>query len=231
MKFLDINYYNEILNSLDDGILTLSKDKKIIFINNKALKLLEISNYNFEEINIFDIFSELEFRLNELIKTDKQTIENISLSNSKSIFTSDLIKFKSSSDDFGFLLVLKETKKLINTLNKLTTPHAMYVFDSIIGESPQIKKVIKAAKEISKSPSTVLITGESGSGKELLAQSIHNDSFRMCEPFIAVNCGALPKSLIESELFGYEEGSFTGAKKGGRAGKFELANGGTIFLD
>ena len=231
MQILDTKYYNIILNSLDEGILTLSKNKQIIFTNDKALNLLELSHSTIKEVNIFDIFPELNSNINEMVKENKDIIENISLSNSKSIFTSDLIKLNYPDDDYGFLLVLKDTKKLINTLNKLTTSYAVYTFDNLIGDSPQIKKVITAAKKISKSPSTVLITGESGCGKELLAQSIHNDSLRASEPFIAVNCGAIPKSLIESELFGYDEGSFTGARKGGKAGKFELANGGTIFLD
>lgn len=106
-----------------------------------------------------------------------------------------------------------------------------YTFEDIIGQSPQITKIVEQSKQIAKSPSTVLILGESGCGKELLAQSIHNESYFFKGPFIAVNCGAIPKHLIESELFGYEEGAFTGAKKGGDIGKFELANNGTIFLD
>lgn len=106
-----------------------------------------------------------------------------------------------------------------------------YSFSNIIGESPNLKKVIEQAKETAKSSSTIIIYGESGCGKELLAQSIHNYSDRCNGPFVAVNCGALPANLIESELFGYESGSFTGAKKDGCIGKFELANKGTIFLD
>lgn len=106
-----------------------------------------------------------------------------------------------------------------------------YTFDDIIGESSQIKKVILECKAISDSPSTVLLLGESGCGKELLAQAIHNNSSRKYKPFIAVNCGAIPANLIESELFGYESGAFTGSNKNGALGKFELANGGTIFLD
>lgn len=106
-----------------------------------------------------------------------------------------------------------------------------YTFEDIVGESEQIKKVIVECKSISNSPSTVLLLGESGCGKELLAQAIHNYSDRKNHPFIAVNCGAIPSNLIESELFGYEGGSFTGSNKKGGLGKFELADGGTIFLD
>lgn len=119
----------------------------------------------------------------------------------------------------------------VESFNNYLESKAIYSFDDIIYKSTQMDNLIKASKEIANSPSTILVTGESGSGKELLAQAIHNESKRKDKPFIAVNCGAIPKNLIESELFGYEEGSFTGAKKGGFKGKFELANEGTIFLD
>ena len=106
-----------------------------------------------------------------------------------------------------------------------------YNFDNIIGEDDDFIKIVEYAKKISDSISTVLIVGESGTGKELFAQSIHNYSSRNNSPLIAINCGAIPEQLIESELFGYEDGAFTGAKKGGNPGKFELADGGTILLD
>lgn len=108
---------------------------------------------------------------------------------------------------------------------------AYYTFDKIIGKDEDFLKIIQYAKKISNSKSTVLIMGESGTGKEVFAQSIHNYSSRMDGSFIAINCGAVSKQLMESELFGYEEGAFTGAKKGGSIGKFELASGGTIMLD
>lgn len=108
---------------------------------------------------------------------------------------------------------------------------AKYNFDHIVGESPKIKDSIQLAKRAAQSMSLVLLEGESGTGKELFAQAIHNHSNRNEGPFIAINCGALPKTLIESELFGYEAGAFTGAKTQGQPGKFELANGGTLFLD
>ena len=104
-------------------------------------------------------------------------------------------------------------------------------FSDIIGHSDVISKVITKAKVYSKSDSTVLITGNSGTGKELFAQSIHNYSLRNTKPFVAINCAALPENVLESELFGYEEGAFTGSRKGGKLGVFELAHNGTIFLD
>lgn len=108
---------------------------------------------------------------------------------------------------------------------------AIYTFDKLIGKSQIFLDTIDYAKKLAVSSATVFIQGESGTGKELFAHAIHNYSDRKENPFIAVNCGAIPHTLIESELFGYEEGSFTGAKKGGQTGKFEQANAGTIFLD
>mgnify|MGYP000060809047 CR=1 FL=1 len=104
-------------------------------------------------------------------------------------------------------------------------------FEDIIGESRVLKDTIHLARKYARSQSSVLITGETGTGKELFAQSIHNSSSRKNGPFVAINCAALPEQLLESELFGYVEGTFTGAVKGGKAGLFEQAHKGTIFLD
>ena len=108
---------------------------------------------------------------------------------------------------------------------------AKYNFDFIKTNSHRMKECINLAKKISNSDLTVLVTGESGTGKELMAQSIHNESNREKQPFVAINCAALPENLLESELFGYEGGAFTGALKEGKIGLFEQANNGTIFLD
>lgn len=108
---------------------------------------------------------------------------------------------------------------------------AKHSLEDIIGNTPEIMKCKEKVKKVAKFNSNVLIFGESGVGKELFANSIHNTSEKRDMPFISLNCSAIPENLLESELFGYEEGSFTGAKKGGNMGKFELANGGTIFLD
>jgi transcriptional regulator with PAS, ATPase and Fis domain len=104
-------------------------------------------------------------------------------------------------------------------------------FVDIIGESNAIRQSIEKAKSVATGPSTVLILGESGTGKELFAQAIHGASDYKTGPFVSINCGAIPRDLIQSELFGYTDGAFTGAKRGGRAGKFETANEGTLFLD
>ncbi len=129
------------------------------------------------------------------------------------------------------LYIFDEFKKERKLVNKITGRGAIYTFDKIIGKNESFQNAIKFAKKVADSKSTILITGESGTGKEVFAQSIHNYCNRKNAPFIAINCGAIPRNLIESELFGYEEGAFTGAKKSGKIGKFEVADGGTVFLD
>lgn len=108
---------------------------------------------------------------------------------------------------------------------------AKFRFTDIVGKSAMITETIQEARQYTRSEASVMITGESGTGKELIAQSMHNESNRREGPFVAINCAALPENLLESELFGYEDGAFTGAKKGGKQGLFSLAHGGTIFLD
>ena len=131
----------------------------------------------------------------------------------------------------GVVCIIKELKRMRKLANKMIGKQAIYTFDNIVGRCDRFERIISYAKKIADSPSTVLITGESGTGKEVFAQSIHNFSSRREEPFVALNCGAIPRNLIEAELFGYEDGAFTGAKRGGHLGKFELADGGTLFLD
>ncbi len=115
--------------------------------------------------------------------------------------------------------------------DRLAGSHARHTFDSIIGQSPALLATMAAARKAAAGQANVLLSGESGTGKEVFAQAIHNASARREGPFIAVNCAALPRDLIESELFGYAPGAFTGAQREGRPGKFEAASGGTIFLD
>lgn len=128
---------------------------------------------------------------------------------------------------------LQETEKELNIYKEELRQgyRAKWDFIDLIGESPDFARVKSMVKQAAHTISTVLITGESGTGKELFAHAIHNLSKRRDYPFVRINCAALPENLLESELFGYEEGAFTGAKKGGKPGKFELAMGGTIFLD
>lgn len=124
-----------------------------------------------------------------------------------------------------------ENERRVRKGYKHTGNYAVKTFESIIGDSPEIKRTIRQAKRYASVDSTVLINGPSGSGKEVFAQSIHNASSRKNEPFVVINCAALPESLLESILFGYEKGAFTGARSDGQKGLFEIANNGTVFLD
>jgi transcriptional regulator with PAS, ATPase and Fis domain len=141
------------------------------------------------------------------------------------------------TEQVGTVITIQEVTNLQKIEQKVRTELynkgmvARYSFKEIVGESQEIKDTIEKAKKYAQASTTVLIEGETGSGKELFAQSIHNASTRKDGPFVAINCAALPESLLESELFGYVEGAFTGAKKGGKPGLFELAHKGTIFLD
>lgn len=132
---------------------------------------------------------------------------------------------------FSELANLQKMERHLKNHHGSTGYVAKYTFDNIVGKSPSILKCLETARYFAGTELAVLINGPTGSGKELLAHAVHNASPRSMNPFVAINCTALPKDLLESELFGYEEGAFTGARRGGRAGLFEQANGGSIFLD
>jgi transcriptional regulator of acetoin/glycerol metabolism len=131
----------------------------------------------------------------------------------------------------GAILVVAERRKFIHSVRELSGLNAFYTFDHLIGSSPGFVRQIEVARIAARQDSRILVTGETGTGKELLAQAIHNGSARNSGPFVAINCAAIPRDLLESEILGYKEGAFTGARKGGQVGKLELADGGTIFLD
>lgn len=125
----------------------------------------------------------------------------------------------------------REFKRIRKIVGKYAGNHARYTFENIVGKSTGLLDAVASARKAAKGAANLLLSGESGVGKEVFAQAIHNDSERHAHPFIAINCAALPHDLIESELFGHAPGSFTGATREGRPGKFESADGGTVFLD
>lgn len=130
-----------------------------------------------------------------------------------------------------FSITLKRQEQLIRSVNIVSGNRASYTFDNIYTQNTGMRKTVALARKYSRYDGIVLIQGESGTGKELFAQAIHNASDRANKPFVAINCASIPRDLIESELFGYEKGAFTGAQREGNPGKFELADHGTIFLD
>nr|WP_218626622.1 sigma 54-interacting transcriptional regulator [Pseudomonas sp. dw_358] len=136
-----------------------------------------------------------------------------------------------SLEQGGRVVSLRENRRIREITRRIIGTQASYTFDTIRGRSQAIQDALHLGRIASRSDSTTLILGESGTGKELFAQAIHNASDRCNGPFVAVNCGAIPRDLVQSELFGHVEGAFSGSARGGSAGKFELADGGTIFLD
>ncbi len=229
-------YVNSIINSItEEAIISYNNQGKIIHINAECANLLGIPIQDCMGTPVDDVIENIEI-LNDLFTgTEQITNRKITLLTRRGKIKVNA-NFKAIKDDDTntvnmYLGIFNKIEKDQRNLNKKIGLMADYTFDDLIYESKKMQNVIKSAKKISSKNSTILIEGESGTGKELLAQSIHNYGNRSNKPFMAVNCAAIPKELIQSELFGYEHGSFTGAKQGGKQGKFEAANGGTIFLD
>lgn len=209
----------EILDKIDIGVAIYAKNGDIEYINEYGDKY-----FNRKYLNIFEIFSEL----------DREELSQGNFKILSRAYNGLLLMLFPQKNGDKFLILFKEQeffKSFSNKEKQYYNKNEEYSFENIIGKSSEIKRVIEECKKISNSNSNLLITGESGTGKEFFARAIHNSSLRKDYPFIPVNCGAIPRDLIESELFGYECGAFTGASKQGQIGKFELANGGTIFLD
>ncbi len=227
------NRLNEIIKNIPIGIAISDSRGIIKNVNKKFLEMFGYKWRNFNDLNMDMILEEFE----ALIKTlnEENTFENqevfIHSKTNKLRFILSMYFIESSNEEQDILYLFNDEKKKRKLASRIETNRAIYTFDKIIYKSEIFQRTIEFAKKISDSKSTVLITGESGTGKEIFAQSIHNYSNRASMPFIAINAAAIPANLIESELFGYEGGAFTGAKKQGQAGKFEIAHKGTIFLD
>ncbi|MCB2340166.1 sigma 54-interacting transcriptional regulator [Clostridium estertheticum] len=226
-------YMNTVVDSIYLGIYVINKEGILKTINKEACSILRIKEEDIIGKKVDTILPDWINIFEKIIKGNVYNNIEVTLSNetTKTRYNVSANPIEIDNEVKGLVVVFTAIKKVIKSVNKYSSGRAIYNFEDIVGDSLEIKKVIEYAKIISSSPSTVLIQGESGTGKELLAQSIHNYGDRSNKTFIAINCGAISKNLIESELFGYEEGSFTGARRGGCAGKFELSSGGTLFLD
>jgi sigma-54 dependent transcriptional regulator, acetoin dehydrogenase operon transcriptional activator AcoR len=242
---LEINKYNSMLeisqkrlettsNSISSGILSCDLHGNITTMNKQAVRMLCCTTDEMIKIKISDFIQNWDEIIKHLkVKNDlinEDIYIHAKINKLQYNFTLYPI-YDSKMNIEEITVVINELKKSKKSLEKISGGQAKYTFSQVIGKNEDFVKIINYAKKVADSKSTILITGESGTGKEVFAQAIHNYGTRKDEPFIAVNCGAIPRTLIESELFGYEDGAFTGAKKGGNAGKFEIADGGTIFLD
>lgn len=219
-----------LLNGMNKAVVSIDTRGNIDKYNVKFRESFNIEDEKLESGNIFDLLdfikkpSTLDF---EKYKTGIFYYKKLGR-NLKGIYNISEIVVKNKLK--GYVIDFIENKEAIKNYNKINKDYKI-TLDNIVGSSEIMEHTKQKALIAAKSNSTVLITGESGTGKELFARAIHNHSDRTDYPFVAVNCAAIPDNLLESELFGYEEGAFTGAKKGGKLGKFELAHKGTIFLD
>lgn len=220
-----------ILDNIYNGVITTDKDGLVNYANSTAANILKLSSDKLVGQNISKYFPNNIFNYDVFDDTKIQLVIN----NNQII--GNLIPRRKSNELLGWYFIFENINKILELDTvirqgiKQTNFKAKYTFDEIIGKSESIHQTIIRAKSFSKKDATVLISGETGTGKEIFAQSIHNASNRSSFPFVAINCSAIPDSLIESELFGYESGSFTGAKAKGKPGLIELAHRGTIFLD
>lgn len=223
-----------LMGILDIAIIGVDKDNFICSCNEGAEKILNRKSINLIGNSACDILSCVPF--GEVRETKQEIRSRLVTVNGEyvNLNITPVIKAENYMGAFAVLQRFKEEEQKQHELRRqlLNKGHkAKYTFDDILGESGAVKKIKEIAKKMAKTNSAVLITGESGTGKELFAHAIHNYSDRKDYPFVAVNCAAIPENLLESELFGYEEGAFTGAKKGGKIGLFEFAHMGTLFLD
>src|SRR5665648_542922 len=235
----------EILNNINDVVLVIDLDKTIVYANEAYAKILGVP-----------VAKVLGRRL-DIIEPDAKTITALRTgkvsNNGRDYLDSLKIDVVGSSfplydggNIIGAVSIFKNITEVVqlNRELQLTKGVADYFkeqldqwellplsFKEYVGQNSRLKETLILAAKVARTDSTVLILGESGVGKEVLARAVHNSSRRKDKPMIKVNCAAIPEALLESELFGYEDGAFTGAKKGGKLGKFELAHSGTIFLD
>jgi transcriptional regulator with PAS, ATPase and Fis domain len=228
-------YLKTIIETINEGVIATDINGKIIGINSRGASILHTTTFDAYGKNVLDIMEGEPLLLDEL--NEGKTVDNKKMmldtgTGKVNCLVNSRLIYHDNGDVVGAVSTLKEVGKKEQEKAQHKTGSRDFSFDDLIGEHPSFMRSVHLAKTASRSMSTVLLQGESGTGKELFAKAIHYEhTGGRKAPFIAINCSAIPASLIESELFGYEEGAFTGAKKSGKKGKFELAKGGTLFLD
>lgn len=240
LKDFQINYFdsylkeqmlNEYVYDSDSSIFVIDSESRVVYFNKKAKKIFGFNQNSSAPVEHY-VSDEIR---NEISKPEDISKQMVSIDGLNYIMNK--VSLVAAEQKLGYFvtlqdeIVIKDMETSLNRKLKERGLFAKYNFNSIIYASSTMKQSIELAKKAALTNYTILISGESGTGKELFAQSIHNYSERSNMPFVGVNCAALPESLLESELFGYEEGAFTGARKKGKLGYFEQANKGTIFLD
>lgn len=209
-----------ILNFIDRGVIRYSEDFTITGLNSFTRNLIGVENIIGKKVALLEKDESILGK-----KIFKMGIENRSFEVVGKIFTIGFLNKKEK------IFIFDDMNKINNNLRGIFQGENCVSLENILGDSLSIKRIKDEIRRVANFKSTVLITGESGTGKELVARALHYHSNRRNAPFVVINCAAIPEALLETELFGYVKGAFTGADKNGRIGKFELANGGVIFLD
>ncbi len=223
------NVIKTLFENLDEGVIMTDKSDKIKDCSNTSLKWIGKSYEDVINKSVYEILSIDP----SSVKTGHERIITV---NDHVLICNVLNRLKTANDDMGIIILreLETVRKKINKHSKaaLELGHiTKYSISDIVGESKVMKELKELCLKMALNESSVLIHGESGTGKELFAHVIHSNSMRKDKQFVAINCASVPENLLESEFFGYEDGAFTGAKKGGKKGLFEVADGGTLFLD
>ncbi len=229
--------YNEhLIESMSEAVMVVDDRNTISYINSNCCRLFRKERHEVIGQNIYDVLGHhpdnhyFVSLATGRIPTNETVMLNVGQERIKCHVTCNPLNY-SEPPCIGTLLIIRESKHVDRMVRSWIGSNAKVTFADLAGENKSFLEVKKLAMRASSSNSNVLLLGESGTGKDMIAQAMHNAGPRRNNPFVAINCAALPKELIASELFGYEEGAFTGARKGGNIGKFELADQGTIFLD
>ncbi len=224
-----------VISSIPEAIITVDSQGYVSFMNDNAKKMLHITTPRIEGELLSNILGATNFRLLEIIRQPETVVDReVRISTKSGVGDYTLSSNSILSQDgteTGKILFINEIKRAKTLVTKMIGAKAKFHFEDIYGQNPVLLKTIAQARMIAQSTSNVLLLGKSGTGKDIFAQAIHNAGDRREGPYVAINCAAIPRDLIASELFGHMEGAFTGSRKGGNQGKFELADGGTIFLD
>lgn len=224
-----------VFNAMADGLIVVNKDGRVSQFNPSAQEITGYTDEAFIGVHIIDLFSGKAPYTMKLLDTGESFKDREILIDGVRgkihATASGKPRFDSNHNITGATIVLRPIARVQELVNTISGAQASFTFSSIIGEDKSLKNSIRLAIMASANDSTVLLQAASGTGKEVFAQAIHNGSWRKNGPFVAINCAAIPRELVGSELFGYVDGAFTGARRGGRLGKFELANKGTLFLD
>ncbi|AFM23527.1 sigma-54-dependent Fis family transcriptional regulator [Desulfomonile tiedjei] len=228
------SFQRTVISSIPEIIIAIDTDGTISLMNNNAKKLFGSHPDGHPAMNINSLWQRNNSKLLDHINNNDSLTDievRIQFKNSFADFTLTCNPIVSMNKVIGKLIILNEIKRARTLATRMMGAQANFQFEDVIGNHPDFLATVELARIATQIDSNVLLLGESGTGKDIFAQAIHNGSRRSDGPYVAVNCVTIPRDLISSELFGYSDGAFTGSRKGGCPGKFELAEGGTIFLD